>query len=489
MHRLVVCCDGTWTRSAPDSNVRRLAEAYIPAADDQPAYYVPGVGMSALKVPSPWAQLTGAGLDRSIRDGYGWLAENFRPGDRICLFGFSRGAYTARSIAGMIARVGLVDGNSLGKQDPESAVRRAYNRYRNVRHAPGDVTWSAGLTFSFTAADDDIPVEFIGVWETIGALGIPAHFGVPDLWHSRTAYEFLDVELDPRIPHARHAVALDEMRESFRPTLWKEPAPDQDMRQIWFPGDHGDVGGGHPEKQLSDVTLQWMASEATAAVGLTFDFRKVRNFAPSPEGKEHLSATGPKGAVLEALFRPRPRAVPRVDAAHPNPRVSGSAHQRQRRTDYRATVTLGVGDTATRIVFADRAWTDTGLYLEAGKYRFSAAGRWSSMPGSCGPEGSTSSFPSPGRLSSRIIDCVQDHLRTALGNEKAALPGARRESAQPWMSLVGRVASEPDQTIPLGRGCDADVDRPGYLYAYPNDALGCYGNNAGAVSLTVERIG
>jgi uncharacterized protein (DUF2235 family) len=148
MHRLVVCCDGTWTGSAPDSNVRRLAEAYIPAPGDQPAHYVPGVGMIGLKVTSPWAQLTGAGLGRSIRDGYGWLVRNFRAGDRIHLFGFSRGAYTARSIAGMIARVGLVDRSDLGKREQKSAVRRAYARYRNLRVAPDDVTWRTSSSTS-----------------------------------------------------------------------------------------------------------------------------------------------------------------------------------------------------------------------------------------------------------------------------------------------------------------------------------------------------
>jgi Uncharacterized alpha/beta hydrolase domain (DUF2235) len=507
MHRLVVCCDGTWQDMIADSNVCRLTKAYVPAAGDQPAHYVRGVGTTGFAVAKLQAAVTAAGLDGSLLDGYGWLVEHFRPGDRIALFGFSRGAYAARSLAGMIGRVGLVDGSDLDADGRAAAVGRAYSRYRALRDLPVDDTWSAGLRFAYTAGDDDIPIDFIGVWDTVGALGIPAYIGVPDFQHSRTRYEFLDVELNPRIPHARHAVALDEMRGPFRPTLWSDPAAGQDMRQVWFPGDHCDVGGGHAEKQLSDAALEWMTQEAAAAVGLTFDLAQVDDFDPSPEGRAHGVADGLKGAVLEIGYQPRPRAVPRVDDARPDSTVSDSARERQRRTGYRTTVTLAVGDTMTVTVEADRAWTDTGLYLEVGEYKFSASGRWSSALNSSGPDGEAGFLHLSGGLFSSIVDRIEGGVRTVLNNKEAELVGTRRDNDLPWMSLVGRVGNEvtvpikgarppvptievlPDERLPLGAACTMSVQRPGYLYAYPNDALGFYGNNSGAVRMTVTRTG
>jgi hypothetical protein len=505
MRHLVVCCDGTWQDVVADSNVARLARAVDLPAGDPPARYLPGVGASGVGLAKLAAGISGVGLDDAILDGYGWLVETFAPGDRIALFGFSRGAYTARSIAGMIGRVGLVDGSGLDDAARADAVRRAYARYRALRNRPTDPTWSAGLTFAYAPGAPDIPVEFVGVWDTVGALGIPAYLGVPDLLHSRERYEFLDVELNPRIPHARHAVALDEMRGPFRPTLWADPAPGQDMRQVWFPGDHLDVGGGHPERQLSDTALQWMAAEATAAVGLRFDLGRIPGFAPSPEGPAHQPPAGLAGAVLEIGYQPRPRAIPRVDAARPDPAVSAVAHERQERLGYRPTVTPAVGHAVTVTVAADAAWTDTGVYLDPGDYAFSATGRWSSARNSCGPEGESGLLHLSGGLFSAIVDTVESGLRTVLNNPEAEVAGTRRENGLPWMSVVGRVANErvvpipgataprpttrtePDDVLPLGAAHKARVERPGYLYAYPNDALGFYGNNSGSVSLTVTR--
>src|SRR3954447_8991157 len=282
MRQLVVCCDGTWQDMIADSNVRRLSQAFVPPADHPPAHYIPGVGATGIGLAKLRAGATGAGLDDAILDGYGWLVETFQAGDRISLFGFSRGAYTARSLAGMIGRVGLVDGSGLGPRELDDAVDRAYERYRAGPGTPGDGSWHAGLELAYRPGDPDIPVEFVGVWDTVGALGIPTFVGVPDVLGSRTRYQFLDVVLNPHIAHARHAVSIDEMRGPFRPTLWRDIPAGQDVRQVWFPGDHGDVGGGHRQKGLSDGALDWMMPEATAAIGLAFDRSRIRGFAPDP---------------------------------------------------------------------------------------------------------------------------------------------------------------------------------------------------------------
>jgi uncharacterized protein (DUF2235 family) len=136
--RLSVRCDGTWLGVRQDSNVARLHRAIVPAPGDPEPLYVTGVGVSGNPVDVVAGGLIGAGLSRSITAGYRWLVEQFRAGDRVAVFGFSRGAYTARSLAGMVARVGLVDGTGLGPQEVTDAVDRAYERYRAFRTTPVD---------------------------------------------------------------------------------------------------------------------------------------------------------------------------------------------------------------------------------------------------------------------------------------------------------------------------------------------------------------
>jgi uncharacterized protein (DUF2235 family) len=499
VRRLTVCCDGTWQDLAQNSNVSRLHEALVPGPGDPEPLYVKGVGVSPDLLDRLRGGLTGAGLDKAITDGYRWLVQQFRPDDRIAVFGFSRGAYTARSLAGMIGRVGLVDGTGLPPREVDAAVDRAYRRYRALRTTPVDPTWDDGLRFAYRAGDPDIPVDLVGVWDTVGALGIPMYVGVPDVTGSRGRYEFLDVVLNPHIRHGRHAVSLDEMRGPFRPTLWRDVPAGQDVRQVWFPGDHADVGGGNRDTGLSDGALDWMMREATAAIGLEFDRGRIQGFSPDPGGTLHGPPGGAAGAVLEVAMQPRPRAVPRIDAAAPAPDVDASAYERQRAQGYRRTRTLsGPGDTAAVTVPADAAWTATGLYLEPGTYRFSAAGRWRSAGGSCGPEGDTSGLHLAGSVSSTVIGTVQTGLRRLLHNPEAGVLGARREPASPWMSLVALVADErtdasgavtdPDEKVFVGGGTTRPVHRPGYLHAYPNDAYGFYGNNDGEVELTVTRV-
>jgi hypothetical protein len=496
--RLSVCCDGTWLGVRQDSNVARLHRAIVPAPGDPEPLYVKGVGVSGNPVDVVEGGLTGAGLSRSITAGYRWLVEQFRAGDRVAVFGFSRGAYTARSLVGMVGRVGLVDGTGLGPQEVTDAVDRAYERYRAFRTTPVDPSWDIGLRLAYRAGDPDIPVDFIGVWDTVGALGIPTYVGIPDIRHSRDRYQFLDVVLNPHIRHARHAVSLDEMRGPFRPTLWRDVSPGQDVAQVWFPGDHSDVGGGYADTGLSDGALDWMMREATAAIGLAFDRGRIAGFAPDPLGTAHGGWSGPAGAVLEAAMQPRPRAVPPIDADRPEDDVDESAYTRQRVSGYRSTRTLvRTGDVGEVSVPADRSWTATGLYLEPGTYRFAAAGRWSSAGSSCGPAGDTSARHPGGSTTSRLLGVAQAALRRVLHNPEAGLLGARRETTAPWMSLVALVADEqtdgtgattsPDEKVFVGAGTEQTVHRRGHLYAYANDAFGFYGNNGGTVELTVTR--
>jgi uncharacterized protein (DUF2235 family) len=521
VRNLVVCCDGTWQDTTARSNVSRLHDLLEPPAVP---HYVRGVGAGGNLVNKLRGGLTAAGLTEALLDGYRFLVDEYQPGDRISLFGFSRGAYTARSLAGMIGRVGIVDRAGLDEQGVAALVRRAGARYE-ARRAQRRAGQDAGLETLLTAPTDedealplaydpdspDIPVAFIGVWDTVGALGIPSYIGVPDVLHSRERYEFLNVVLDPRIPHARHAVSLDEMRGPFRPTLWEEPHADatQDIKQVWFPGDHCDVGGGHTDARLSSGALRWMVDEAAAAVDLPFRPAERAAIASDPvNGSLHGLGQGPWGAVIEAAFQPRPRATPLVDPDRRLPDlIDDSAYERQKATrndekPYRPSRTLQPGEAADVVVEATEGWNATGLYLERGRYRFTAAGQWRTPFGRSGPQGATP-WPVVGDAFGGVVNLVERGLRRVLANPEAELAGARREATQPLMVLVGLVANEVTdargrvaeregtpqvhQKLIIGAGCDADVERPGYLWAYANDAWGTYDNNSGRVTLTVTR--
>jgi hypothetical protein len=489
---------------------------------------VPGVGTGDL-LDRLRGGLTGWGLANALMEGYRFLVEEYRPGDRISLFGFSRGAYTARSLAGMIGGVGIVDRAGLGDRELEAAVRQAYGRYRALRaerkvaagHARGleSVSATSGtrngdLRLAYDPRSPDIPVVFVGVWDTVGALGIPSYVGVPDLLRSRERYEFLNVILDSRIAHARHAVSLDEMRGPFRPTLWEEPAAGapQDIKQVWFPGDHCDVGGGHADdSRLSDGALKWMIDEAEAAIDLPFNEAARAAIVPdAANGTLHGMQGGLWGAVEEIALQPCPRATPVVDEARPLPdRIATYAYQRQkasrhlpREKQYRPSRTLEPGETVDVLVEARKGWNATGLYLRPGTYRFSAAGEWSTPFGRCGP-GGLSHWPVVGDAFGQAVDLVERGLRGILRNPEAELAGARREANEPLMALIGVIGNEvtdaegkiaerdgkrlADQKLVIGDGLDAAVEWPGYLWGYANDAWGAYGNNRGQITVTVSR--
>ncbi len=519
MTDLVVCCDGTWQDVTDRSNVVQLHDRLGPEVTK---HYVKGVGTGGL-LDHLRGGIAGSGIDDDLLEGYRFIVDHHRPGDRIAVFGFSRGAYLARSLAGMVGTVGIVDRTGLGPAALAAAVDAVYARYRTHK-ADQRAARDAGQDRPLPrAADDgvpliydprtpDIPVALVGVWDTVGALGIPSYLGLPDLLGSRERYEFLDVVLDPRIPYARHAVSLDEMRGPFRPTLWEAPAPGstQDIAQVWFPGDHCDVGGGHPDdSRLSDGALHWMIEQARKTIGLPIIDAPLH---PDPVGGTlHGMAQGLSGAVEEAAMQPRPRAVPCVDPTAPRADVDPSAHQRQVGTAdgpperrYRPTRTLQVGESAEVVVAADRSWNATDLHLEPGTYRFTAAGRWSTPLGSGGPSGAAR-WPVLGDGFGGVVDSLERGLRALLHNPDAELVGARREADEPLMVLVGLVADEvtdatgrvavdgqgrptADEKFVIGDAVDRVVERAGYLWAFGNDAWGSYGNNRGQVTLTVRRL-
>lgn len=263
MRRLIVCCDGTWkaAESKTITNVTYMARAIAPTAFDgttQVVFHDPGVGTGNL-IDKVSGGAFGNGLDLNIVDAYRFLVYNYQPDDQIFLFGFSRGAYTARSTAGMIRKCGLLQKRHADRVDD------AYELYRRRDDtADSDVAVKFRADYSWPAFD----IAFLGVWDTVGALGIPLT-GLR--WLTRRDDVFHDTQLSRSVKRAFHAVAIDERRGPFKPTLWEtRPAPGQIVEQAWFAGVHSDVGGGYADRKLANITFQWMARRAYEAE-LEFD--------------------------------------------------------------------------------------------------------------------------------------------------------------------------------------------------------------------------
>lgn len=253
--RIIFCADGTWDGTSNNTNVFKLFNALLNTAD-QVAYYDTGVGTSGDPIEKLAGGAFGTGLFQKIKDGYTKIAQVYEAGDETFLFGFSRGAYTARSLGGMIAICGLPT-----KNFDNNMLETAFQAYRNKDQR-------AALLASLGAYGmDDAKMTMVGVWDTVGSLGIPSVFGgvAPLL------YGFLDTSLHPDILNAYQALAIDEKRMEFPPTLWTgATAPGQVVEQVWFCGCHSDVGGGvtpganDAGTTLSDITLGWMMQNAAA---------------------------------------------------------------------------------------------------------------------------------------------------------------------------------------------------------------------------------
>ena len=197
---------------------------------------------------------TGNGLNRQIIRAYGWLASHYREGDRIYLFGYSRGAYAVRSLAGVIDRVGLLH----QKHTTERAVTTAFRHYQRNPDAPVAATFSAAFCHS------NAPIQMVGVWDSVKALGIR----LPLFWMlTSKKHLFHDHRLGKSILHGFHALALDETRRVFEPVMWDCPAEGPDrVQQMWFRGAHGDIGGmiGRfaRSRPLANIPLVWMIEKA-----------------------------------------------------------------------------------------------------------------------------------------------------------------------------------------------------------------------------------
>jgi uncharacterized protein (DUF2235 family) len=284
MKRIVICCDGTWNRADRVvkngepcvTNVVKLAVrvAKRDGATPQIIYYDQGVGTGNV-IDRIGGGVEGEGLEENIHDAYRFVVANYELGDELYVFGFSRGAFTARSITGMIRKCGILSRKHVEK------YAKALELYRTKNH-PEDPEAVKFREEHSISPKDPIEVRFIGVWDTVGALGVPV-IGV-----GKQKYEFHDTELSGNVRFAYHALAIDERRGPFKPTLWDyQPKPGQKLEQMWFCGVHSDIGGGYQETGLSDIALNWMLEKARDA-GLVLDAEAIDAHQLHPDAMQKL---------------------------------------------------------------------------------------------------------------------------------------------------------------------------------------------------------
>ena len=356
MKRIVLCFDGTWNDSegSPDrgklpSNVVRFYESVL-GEEIRPRqrnsvklpnvrtlkWYDEGVGAA-------WGEKVrgafGYGLSRNIMEAYHALVRNYSPGDEIYTLGFSRGAYSARSLAGLIRKTGVLRTEFAKDPDPADnpRIEEAYKLYRR-RDRDADAADVMAFRREFSYAESSPEICVVGVWDTVGALGLPTDLfrrgplGIigAALDHIKDdVYGFHDTRLSRYVTNAFHALAIDEHREAYAPTLWTDVAPGRNVQQLWFAGCHCDVGGGYENHALADISLRWM-QECCELGGRGLEFNALAQF----PGEEQLRQCKPVDSYhrfldgkYAKLHKPLYRAIPREN-------VHESAWQLKKLTSY-----------------------------------------------------------------------------------------------------------------------------------------------------------
>ena len=303
MKRLVLCFDGTWNALADPTaltNVVKLANLVTVSRDnvEQVSYYNSGVGSGGF-IDRYLGGIFGVGLKSNVKRGLTFLALNYEEKDEIYIFGFSRGAYTARALAGVIGSAGIpVDISNVETHwDIYQQMAKLRPDHRLAEDAPKRKQAEAAIELlrqklvkvSRNTNEDetklvDVPLACVGVWDTVGAYGIPSGFGLSSLGRSFTYWTrgFRDTHFGTAVKLGLHAVAIDERRRPFVPTFWtlRPPKPEEKVEgtppklpveQVWFPGVHSNVGGGYADRGLSDLALAWMMAEVQERTALRFN--------------------------------------------------------------------------------------------------------------------------------------------------------------------------------------------------------------------------
>ncbi len=327
MKKIILLSDGTGNSAAKQhkTNVWRLYKALDLHSRDQIAMYDDGVGSQEFLLFKLLGGAFGWGLKRNVIELYKFLCRNYEDGDKIFLFGFSRGAFTVRVLAGLIDKCGLYTGFESEHELHEFAHRSyAIYRFDNEKYRGWQFSkllawiwdclrWKKEKNNS-SVVDSNIEIEFIGVWDTVNAYGFPDGLKIKDFWDKCIfPLQFNDRKLSHKVRKACHAVSIDEERHTFHPVLWDESREKDSERieQAWFPGVHCDVGGGYPRHELALVSLDWMISKVeqstkteTDRLKFRIDLRKEYRQRCNWNGIQHDSRAG-----LRAFYRYKPRNI------------------------------------------------------------------------------------------------------------------------------------------------------------------------------------
>lgn len=317
---IILLLDGTSnTISSQRTNILRLYGC-LRKSDEQVVYYDPGVGTlgdpgkwsrRAQQVSEVWGMATGMGIDNNVKEAYRFLVDTYDRGkvtdterDRICIFGFSRGAYTARMLAGLIHAIGLLDRRNLNLLD------HAWRAYKRIGEAEGDHDFAEVRLYERTLSPVRPSIHLLGLFDTVASVIEPGHSVWPQLRHHAFTSR------NPSVAHIRHAVALDDRRRLFQPVLWPDGSPyqrqrfkpdsavPQDVREIWFTGTHSDVGGGWREQVsgLAKIPLLWMIEE-TKDLGINYITQTVNRIVRGAQDGHLYIAPDACAQVNESMSR------------------------------------------------------------------------------------------------------------------------------------------------------------------------------------------
>ncbi|WNC70059.1 DUF2235 domain-containing protein [Thalassotalea nanhaiensis] len=529
MKRLIICFDGTWNNPEQEengvttpTNVYRLKNCISATANSsevtQKVFYHPGVGGEEIGLIDEFlGGALGIGINRHISSAYHWLGLNYREGDEVFLFGFSRGAFSARSLAGFLGK-GLVNLQGISAEESWHRVETAFNS--GYKDKMPQNQWAKNH-WSFFHDKGAIPITFLGVWDTVGALGIPDDLEIINLFDRKDSWQFHDTKLADHIEHARHAMAMDEKRSSFTVTRWSNVKEHNDAVELWFPGVHSDVGGGYQDSDLSNGALKWMIKQSKS-FGLEFRQDIDQLIIDNPIGVLHNSFKG-----VFSKLRSRPRNIPALikansgqfhDSAFIRQRISPIEHE-----PYYPTQMLAVNEATTLQIYAKCRWNKTSVYLEQGhEYVFSAKGQWQDGVESCDWLGTEYNNQRTAgdlfRATSSFLGKFESLIKRFNKNVSTDFFASKRVEDKPWFGLIGAIANDsgqahknlnvnhqteqqqvvkhdgsaiPHQYIQLAEhqeNAPLLINHAGYLYCFANDAWSFYENNKGYIELTITRV-
>ena len=525
---IVVCMDGTWNDPTEKTNVYSLFNALVAEpevfnrdevavgqyrrreADGLLAFYLEGVGARG-RSQELFGGALGVGLHARVLHAYLLVSRSYDTGDKLWIFGFSRGAWSARSLAGLISKAGLLSPNDTEGLEGLAKAQDLWLRTKTER------TLSHGETF--WQNNDEVPIRLVGVWDTVGALGVPFFNGLKAFDRAeKHLFDFADLTLSPRVEYGRHALAIDERRKDFEPTLW-EARGDGTIKQVWFAGVHGDVGGGYKEIGLSAIALEWMVSEAIALDETLKIDLSVLDPNPTPNIKQHRH-----DETQKKLWHLRPtqaRRIPPDAVLHP------SVLERFRvRSDYRPeclatlqdvtafyapplpaetifelgepvpTVQLEVDEQVQEDVFAQNCWNSVGIEVKQNeRYAITATGKWkdknyeASAAGYESPNLILKTFERARRVREALWFCLIACVHPSPGLESRN-PDAGNLVVGVVESLTHTVSKIDDQSqlVEVGEQSEITVDRDGYLYLFANATAWAYSNNSGSLTVIIRRL-